>query len=122
MNYYIVTNNSSFQLTKPWWLVRSKEMIPHKEGKVIIGIDGYSHLEYLYSYEKRKKIYVQWTIGRYQNALITSHFSNEIETINFLKSIIQPSNLNKVFYPWRKTQRFSEKKFELFCNAICENI
>lgn len=88
MYYYIVNDrNLEIDFNQKWWLVRSDKPLLAKESFLEVGIDGYTHLEYLYVMTKYKKTNYFWTFGQFRYGRIVQQFNNATEAIDFLKSV-----------------------------------
>lgn len=116
MKYYILQKarknkkiRFQFSDTRTWWLIRSEKPIEFGEnGKLITGVDGFCHFEYLYSCPPM--IPQTWTIGKFADTKCIKKFENEFEVIEFLKKEVDKQN-----------QRLSQK-LNLYFDAILQNI
>lgn len=86
MYYYIINDkNLEIDFNQKWWLVRSDKLLLAKDNLLEVGIDGYTHLEYLYVVTKYKKNNYFWTFGQFRYGRIVKRFNNAAEAIEFLK-------------------------------------
>jgi hypothetical protein len=100
MNYYLLQDNYSKKLKKIW-LARSENPLLLQNGKqLIMGVDGYAHIEYMWP----GKADLKWTIGKFKTAYVIYHSSSVEELLHELKHISEDKYewgffSDKIIYP-----------------------
>lgn len=117
MVFYIISTLKSHHRKKMWWLVKCSLPLPHKDNVLEVGVDGYIHLEYLYLYHKNKKINAQWTIGKFQHAIVEESYCGVEETVNALTELAKNGqfDLNQPYFS-------TTEKLDLFIKKVLETI
>ena len=88
MNYYFLQDRYG-KNEKKIWLARSQIPLLLRDGiKLVMGIDGYAHIEYMWPSKKN----FHWTIGKFKSAEVVYHTSSPEELLHELKHLSENKN------------------------------